>query len=81
METKKIIVDCIDIEDAYIIPKNLIPILKEYYDNNDIQIFEEKMVKKIKKINDVEIKENCINLIKHLKSAKFFKWNCSFYIK
>ncbi len=81
METKKIIVDCIDIEDVYTIPKNLIPLIEEYYDNKDMKKFEKEMIKEIKKINDFEIKENCINLIKHLKSANFFKWNCSFYIK
>lgn len=78
----KVIVDCIDMENMYDIQdEEALEYLKKYHKNNNLQEFEDNFKSYIKKQQDKLYQENLINLLKHLKSANFFKWNCNFYIK
>jgi len=78
----KVIIDCVDMENAYDIQdQEGLEYLKEYVENKDLQLFEDNFKKYIKKQQDKLYRDNLLNLLKHLKSANMFGWNCSFYIK
>ena len=77
-----VIVDCVDIESGYKIPdKEGIDIIKEFHQKKNFEEFEKKFKKYLKNIQDHELKLESINLLKHLKTAQIFNWDCSFYVK
>jgi len=78
----KVIVDCVDMENAYDIQdQEGLEYLRQYVEDKNIQAFEENFKKYIKKQQDKIYQDNLLNLLKHLKSANMFKWDCNFYIK
>jgi len=77
-----VIVDCVDMESGYKIPNEEgIKLIKEFHEKRNFEEFEKKFKKYLKNIQNHECQLEAINLLKHLKTAKKFNWNCSFYIK
>ena len=77
-----LIVDCIDMEYGYKIQdKEGLNLVKKYHENHDIEEFEKNWKDYIKNIKDFQIKEDGINLLKHLKAMKNFEWECNFIVK